>query len=243
MSDYVQGALDALSKAEENYIKNDEASIYETAKKILDSGNRRQFESGAVRDIQEGKGRCDLLPLTEIADFINYYSKDCDLETRKYKDSICFILVKLDSFVHNGNSDNIYEAIMKFMDIRGWTTIDAILEVSKHFEAGAKKYEERNLEKGIPLHSFVDSGIRHLLKWANKMEDEPHDRAFLWNMFCLLWTMKNHPECNDLPFKDTRSEVIKKRNECINCGKSISSLNPYGLCADCIPIFKERRLI
>ena len=30
---------------------------------ILDSGNRREFETGAVRDVQEGKGRCDLPPL------------------------------------------------------------------------------------------------------------------------------------------------------------------------------------
>lgn len=29
---------------------------------IKDSGNRREFDSGAVRDIAEGKGRCDLLP-------------------------------------------------------------------------------------------------------------------------------------------------------------------------------------
>ena len=34
---------------------------------IVDSGARRQFESGAVRDIQEGKGRCDLLPLVEVS--------------------------------------------------------------------------------------------------------------------------------------------------------------------------------
>ena len=27
---------------------------------ILDSGMRREFESGAVRDTAEGKGRCDL---------------------------------------------------------------------------------------------------------------------------------------------------------------------------------------
>lgn len=27
---------------------------------ILDSGERRQFETGAVRDIQEGKVRCDI---------------------------------------------------------------------------------------------------------------------------------------------------------------------------------------
>lgn len=32
--------------------------------KILDSGQRRKFESGAVRDIQQGKGRCDLIPLS-----------------------------------------------------------------------------------------------------------------------------------------------------------------------------------
>jgi hypothetical protein len=28
---------------------------------ILDSGERREFSSGAVRDIAEGKGRMDLL--------------------------------------------------------------------------------------------------------------------------------------------------------------------------------------
>ena len=32
---------------------------------ITDSGERRQFESGAVRDVAEGKGRCDLLPFKE----------------------------------------------------------------------------------------------------------------------------------------------------------------------------------
>ena len=33
---------------------------------IKDSGNRREFESGAVRDMAEGKGRCDLMPLLEV---------------------------------------------------------------------------------------------------------------------------------------------------------------------------------
>lgn len=33
---------------------------------IKDSGVRRKFDSGAVRDIAEGKGRCDLLPLGVI---------------------------------------------------------------------------------------------------------------------------------------------------------------------------------
>lgn len=51
---------------------------------IKDSGTRRQFDSGAVRDMQEGKGRCDLLPAC------------------------------------------------------------AILRIARHFEAGAKKYDDRN---------------------------------------------------------------------------------------------------
>lgn len=34
---------------------------------IKDSGERREFETGAVRDIQDGKGRCDLLPLDVVS--------------------------------------------------------------------------------------------------------------------------------------------------------------------------------
>ena len=43
---------------------------------IKDSGTRREFESGAVRDVAEGKGRCDLLALLEVADLLPYYGYD-----------------------------------------------------------------------------------------------------------------------------------------------------------------------
>ena len=33
---------------------------------IQDSGERRAFQSGAVRDMAEGKGRCDLLPACAV---------------------------------------------------------------------------------------------------------------------------------------------------------------------------------
>ena len=39
---------------------------------IQDSGDRRQFESGAVRDMAEGKGRCDLMPLHEVAEIFDF---------------------------------------------------------------------------------------------------------------------------------------------------------------------------
>ena len=34
---------------------------------IKDSGSRREFSTGAHRDNAKGKGRCDLLPLRQVA--------------------------------------------------------------------------------------------------------------------------------------------------------------------------------
>ena len=38
---------------------------------ILDSGVRREFETGAVRDIVDGKGRFDLMPLDALSMVLN----------------------------------------------------------------------------------------------------------------------------------------------------------------------------
>ena len=67
---------------------------------IKDSGDRTQFQSGAVRDMHEGKGDMVSIP---------------------------------------------------------W---EAILRLSKHYEAGAKKYNRFNYRKGINLSSYIDSACR-----------------------------------------------------------------------------------
>lgn len=113
-----------------------------TKERIADSGDRRTFATGAVRDMSAGKGRMDLLP---------------------------------------------------------WA---AIMEVSKHCENGALKYGEHNVDKGIPLHSLCDSAARHLAKFYDGWDDEPHLLAATWN---LLWAVEmtvHHPELCDLPFKE-----------------------------------------
>lgn len=114
--------------------------------KIIDSGERTEFHGGAVRDIQKGKGRMDLLP--------------------------------------------------------PW----AIEELSKVFEAGAEKYEARNWERGIPVSRFIDSGLRHALKFLRGDVDEPHLAQACWNFMCCLDTIKRidmgilPEDLNDLPF-------------------------------------------
>lgn len=70
----------------------------------------------------------------------------------------------------------------------------ALIALSKHFEAGARKYEDRNWEKGIPIHSFMDSGLRHLCQYLMGKRDEPHLEAACWNLLCALDTTERIKE-------------------------------------------------
>lgn len=96
----------------------------------IDSGNRQSFETGAVRDVPEGKGRFDLLP---------------------------------------------YEPLLQWAQ---WT------------EGGAKKYGDRNWEKGIPLMRYLDSAFRHLTKLIAGQRDENHEAAVIWNVGSYIQTLK-----------------------------------------------------
>ncbi len=152
---------------------------------IKSSGSRREFETGAVRDIAEGKGRCDLLPLGVISEMTGSN-----------------IFQNIEEYIREGNILALYRAITEFRIEKGWDIWTALLEVSKQYEDGCNKYGDRNWEMGMPLHCYIDSGIRHYLKWRRGDRDEPHDRAFLWNILGALWTQQNKPELIDLPFKE-----------------------------------------
>ena len=150
---------------------------------IKDSGNRRQFESGAVRDMQEGKGRCDLMPLEVVGTVMG-----------------SAIILDLKMFLNTENTTYLYSCLQQFSteyddgktkasahDISNQRYCSMFLEVAKHFEEGAKKYGENNWQKGIPVNCYIDSAVRHYLKWLRGDKDEPHDRAFVWNLMCCIW--------------------------------------------------------
>lgn len=112
---------------------------------VKDSGNRRTFETGAVRDMQEGKGRYDLIPP------------------------------------------------------------EMLRRLARHYENGAKKYSDRNWEKGIPISSLTDSAIRHLMCFLLGLNDEDHLAAVIWNITAIIFfdeNMDRYPnEMYDLPWQ------------------------------------------
>ena len=150
---------------------------------IKDSGNRTTFESGAVRDIQENKGRCDLMPLAVVATLLeNLTGGD-------------YIVGEIAKFTKTGKTEHLYRALIDFSIIAFNDSVESmLLETSIHFSEGAKKYGENNWQKGIPPSSYVNSALRHYLKWRRGDKDEMHHRAFVWNLMCCCWEVDHHVE-------------------------------------------------
>jgi hypothetical protein len=148
----------------------DWGNLPDTEKIIKDSGTRREFETGAVRDMSEGKGRFDILP---------YYG---------------------------------IEAVARLM------------------EQGAKKYGERNCFKGIPNHSFLDSGMRHASKFLRGMADEPHLVMAAWNLLMAV----------DQQERVKRGLLPPELDDCgvtvdVECGDLIDAPGPHFIEVDPTP--------
>lgn len=117
---------------------------------LKDSGERRKFDSGMVRDVTTGKGRFDLL-----------------------------------SFI-------------------------ALVRLVAVYEKGAKKYKDRNWEKGAPFTSFIDSALRHITQWMLGYEDEDNLAQAAWNLFSIMHLQETHPELDDRPFKTRQWDKEKE---------------------------------
>lgn len=83
----------------------------------------------------------------------------------------------------------------------------ALIRISKHMEdailpdptTGRPHYPERNWEKGLPLHTMLDSALRHLAKYMAGMNDEDHLCAAATNLLMAMWTEENKPNMQDIP--------------------------------------------
>lgn len=163
---------------------------------IKSSGNLVSCGDG-LRDINPENGRCDLLPLKEIA--VLYQGAQ----------PISSILNELGEYVYDGKVGHLDRVLILFCQSEEDTpeknfknATDILLDLSIHYKAALDKYPPRNWEKGLKSHSYLDSGVRHLLKWQRGDKDEMHNRAFIWNIFGLVWNHNHRLDLIDLPFND-----------------------------------------
>lgn len=83
----------------------------------------------------------------------------------------------------------------------------ALIRISKHMEdaiapdpeTGVPHYPERNWEKGLPIHSMIDSAFRHLAKYVDGQMDEDHICAAATNLLMAMWMEEKRPEMQDIP--------------------------------------------
>ena len=163
---------------------------------ILDSGNRTQFYDNdgktlGQRDIQENKGRFDLIPLDVVADWLEMRGV-----TKEYAD----VLRNIEEYKNTKNYMYLEDALTNFSIATGMNEYEMIDEASLHYRDGARKYNEDNWKQGLPVKSYLSSACRHFCKFVYKHEDEPHHRGFIWNILGALWTIKHKPELIDAPF-------------------------------------------
>ena len=92
------------------------------------------------------------------------------------------------------------------MDLLPWC---AILRVSRHMEDSLTHYEERNWEKGLPIHSTIDSALRHLAKYMDGQTDEDHLCAAATNLLMAMWLEEKRPGMQDIPARKVSDLVVK----------------------------------
>lgn len=69
-----------------------------------------------------------------------------------------------------------------------------------HLAKGAKKYSERNWEKGFPFSRLLASAERHLTEFEMGLTDEDHLAACIFNLMAIMHFQEvGRDELDDLP--------------------------------------------
>lgn len=80
--------------------------------------------------------------------------------------------------------------------------VGPLKRLAKHYENGAKKYGDRNWEKGQPSSRYYSSAMRHLTNYMDGDRSEDHLAAVAWNAFAMMFNEETKPELNDIKAKN-----------------------------------------
>jgi hypothetical protein len=79
------------------------------------------------------------------------------------------------------------------------SSAQGLLRVWRWYELGAKKYSDRNWEKGMNISRYCGAAMRHLVKYMWGCDDEDHLAAVMWNCMCIMHHEAERPDMQDLP--------------------------------------------
>lgn len=83
----------------------------------------------------------------------------------------------------------------------------AVRRIACHYEAGSKKYADRNWERGIPFSRYIDSAKRHIDEFIMGKENEDHLAAACWNLMAIM----HHQELDELELDDLPHYLGERR--------------------------------
>ena len=143
---------------------------------IKDSGERREFETGSVRDRAVGKGLPALISAPLMCEYFAHFASS------DFNDEI----IGLYKILADGAWPRAITIFNSLINYHGF--YNATKRLSIQLEMGAIKYGTRNWEKGQPMESYVNSALRHIFAMLDGKDDEDHYAAALFNVMGLWHT-------------------------------------------------------
>lgn len=86
----------------------------------------------------------------------------------------------------------------------------ALKRLAIHYANGAKKYDEHNWTKGIPVSRCIASLMRHVFQFVAGDNDEDHASAIIFGIMCIM----HYEEIGRTDLDDRFDwKINKRRNE------------------------------
>lgn len=155
---------------------------------VKDTGDRTQFDTGSHKDMGEGRGRYDLIPLHTLA---TLYLETDEKAVAYFLGNIYHSMVATSVDEKQSRLRQAYHIFVN--DIAYTSMAESTKALAKLYEAGANKYSARDWEKGRPMEIFINSVLRHFFQYLNGEDDEDHATAVLWNLLSLINTLERLP--------------------------------------------------
>lgn len=187
---------------------------------IKDSGKRRDFDSGATRDVDHDKPRFDLIPITVLQKMIAYYpnfetdddfnGSGDDLKARMLysgfswgatmDEKLLLDIAWLSLWaIRRQEEDGFLRVSADLYSGFHLITPKTYLRLANHYGGGAKKYDPWNWSMGIPFSVFHASLMRHIFAIIADETDEDHLSAIFFNVAAILhFQIVNREDVDDI---------------------------------------------